>query len=93
MPTFTSCPQCNTKYRTVGMPAFKRLRCKKCQGVFVVPEDSAEQSLAAAPEKKPDAAQPDKDAEHAIPAAIGDSSVLGRANFKGGVTLDGSPLP
>ncbi|MCY3019351.1 MAG: protein kinase [Planctomycetota bacterium] len=93
MPDFSFCPQCNIKYRTAGMPAFKRLRCKKCQGIFVVPEDSAEQSLAAAPEKKPDAAQPDKDAEHAIPAAIGDSSVLGRANFKGGVTLDGSPLP
>ncbi|MCY3019292.1 MAG: hypothetical protein NTW87_09740 [Planctomycetota bacterium] len=92
MPSFTSCPQCNTKYRTAGMPAFKRLRCKKCQGIFVVPEDSAEQSLAAASEKKPDA-QPDKDAEHAIPAAIGDSSALGRANFRGGVTLDGSPLP
>jgi hypothetical protein len=84
MPTFTFCPQCNTKYRTAGMPAFKRLRCKKCQGVFVVPEDSAVQSLAA---------QPDKDAEHAIPAAIGDSSALGRANFKNGVTLDDSPLP
>ena len=87
MPHFTFCPQCNTKYRTAGMPAFKRLRCKKCQGIFVVPEDSAEQSLAAAPQKKLDA-QPDKDAEHAIPAAIGDSSALGRANFKGGVTLD-----
>ncbi|MCY3017973.1 MAG: protein kinase, partial [Planctomycetota bacterium] len=92
MPTFTNCPQCNTKYRTAGMPAFKRLRCKKCQGIFVVPEDSAEQSLAAAPEKEQDA-QPDKEAENAIPAAIGDSSALGRANFKGGVTLDGSPLP
>ncbi|MCY3018447.1 MAG: protein kinase [Planctomycetota bacterium] len=93
MPDFSFCPQCNTKYRTSGMPAFKRLRCKKCQGIFVVPEDSAEQSLAVAPERKPGAAQPDKDAENAIPAAIGDSSVLGRANFKGGVTLDGSPLP
>jgi len=92
MPDFSFCPQCNTKYRTAGMPAMKRLRCKKCQGIFIVPEDSADKSLAATPEKKPDA-QPDKDAEHAIPAAIGDSSALGRANFKGGVTLDGSPLP
>ena len=39
MPSFTNCPQCSTKYRTAGMPAFKRLRCKKCQGIFVVPED------------------------------------------------------
>ena len=23
MPSFTFCPQCNTKYRTAGMPAFK----------------------------------------------------------------------
>ena len=84
MPDFSFCPQCNAKYRTAGMPAFKRLRCKKCQGIFVVPEDSAEQSLAATPEKKPAAAQPDKDAEHAIPAAIG---ALGRTNFKGGVTV------
>ena len=76
MPSFTSCPQCNTRYRTAGLPAFKRLRCKKCQGIFVVPEDSTERSLAVVPVKKLDAAQPDTDAEHAIPAAIGDSTAL-----------------
>jgi len=66
MPTFTNCPQCNTKYRTAGRRAFKRLRCKKCQGIFVVPEDAPVQAPAA--EKKDDA-QAEKDAEHAIPAA------------------------
>ena len=65
MPDFSFCPQCNTKYRTAGMPAFKRLRCKKCQGIFVVPEDVAQASgLRCDPEARATDA-----AEHAIPAA------------------------
>jgi serine/threonine protein kinase len=96
MPDFTFCPQCHTKYRTAGMPAFKRLRCKKCQGIFVVPVEAplAPGGRGAGGEGDVAGGTPTvQDAEHAIPAAIGDQSTLGRANFRGGVTLDGSPLP
>ncbi|MCY3020370.1 MAG: protein kinase [Planctomycetota bacterium] len=106
MPDFSFCPQCNTKYRTAGMPAFKRLRCKKCLGIFVVPEDAPDPSrdlpsrdregavtpLADARGSDADARGSDeKDAEHAIPAGVGDQSTLARAKFKGGVTLVPSP--
>ena len=80
MADFTSCPQCQTRYRTAGMPVGKRLRCRKCRAVFAVQEDAASTPTIQKPA--------DEKAEaDALPAGMGHRSSLSEAGVQGGVVL------
>ncbi|MCY3017887.1 MAG: protein kinase [Planctomycetota bacterium] len=80
MADFTSCPQCQTRYRTAGMPVGKRLRCRKCRAVFSVQEDAASTPTIQKPaDEKVDA--------DALPAGMGQQSSLSVAGVHGGVVL------
>jgi len=39
MADITQCPSCKARYRTAGLAAGKRIRCRKCQTVIVVDEE------------------------------------------------------
>ncbi len=88
MSLVSSCPICGTRYRTVGMPADRRLKCKQCGCVFTVSEQEHDDSsdLDGAVSGPRDANAKRYDTE-ALPAVMGDPSSIARAGVARKVDL------